>query len=269
MCRYILSSDNITIKKVSRLLISKKYREKEKRFVLEGARLCGDAVDSDVLIDKFLYTEKAQCKYRKIIDKIKAVAKESYLISEKILGYISDTQTPQGLVCVCIHKENLFDLDKIKDLKNLIALENMQDPTNLGTIFRTAEALGIGGVILSDDCCDVFNPKVLRGSMGAIFRIPIYIAKDIKDVLTLLEGKFKTYAAVPDKAAGDIKKADFSSPCLVVIGNEGNGIKEATIKACKEKVMIPMLGRAESLNASVAASIIMWEMVRGGLCERS
>lgn len=256
------SIENPEVKKVSKLLNSKKFREKENKFVIEGARLCEDAANSGIIIEKFFYTEKARNKYKKIIDKIEKVAKDSFLVSEKIINFISDTKTPQGLVCVCKQFDDNFKIEKVKNSRKLIALENIQDPSNLGTIFRTAEALGIDGIILANDCCDIFSSKVLRGSMGAIFRVPIYIFESTKDVFDLFEKDFDIYGAVPDKNAKDIKKIDFSKKSIVIIGNEGNGLKEETIKKCKEKVTIPMKGRAESLNAAVAASVIIWEMVK-------
>lgn len=256
------SKENPEIKNVYRFLNSKKYRDKEKKFVIEGARLCEDAADSDIIIEKFFYTEKAQNKYKKIVDKLKKKSNESFIVTEKIMDFISDTKTPQGLVCVCEKFGEDFKIEKVKSLKKLIALENIQDPSNLGTIFRTAEALGIEGVILTDDCCDVFSSKVLRGSMGAIFRVPIYTLKSAKDIFELFGKDFNIYATVPDKNAIDIRKVDFSKKCIVLVGNEGNGLKEETIKKCKEKITIPMEGKSESLNAAVAASIVMWEMVK-------
>lgn len=258
----IESKENPEIKIVSKLLNSKKYRAKEKEFVIEGARLCEDAANSNVIIEKFFYTEKAQEKYNKIVDKIKKTSNESLLVTEKIMNFISDTKTPQGLVCVCKRFDNDLKIEKVKNSKKLIALENIQDPLNLGTIFRTAEALDLEGVILTDDCCEAFSSKALRGSMGAVFRIPIYTFESTKDIFKLFEKDFDIYATVPDKNAVDIRKVDFSKKCIVLIGNEGNGLKEETIKKCKEKITIPMKGKSESLNAAVAASIAMWEMVK-------
>jgi len=256
------SKENREIKKVLKLLSSKKFRNLEKAFVIEGARLCEDAANSGIIIERFFYTQKAQDRYKKIAEKIEKQAKCSFLVSEKIMGFISDTKTPQGLLCVCKQFEDEFNFEKIKSSKKLIALENIQDPSNLGTIFRTAEALGIDGIILTDDCCDIFSSKVLRGSMGAIFRIPVCTFENTKNIFNLLEKDFDIYATVPDKNAKDIEKVDFSKKSIVLIGNEGNGLKDETIKRCKEKITIPMKGKTESLNAAVAASIIIWEMVK-------
>lgn len=256
------SKENPEIKKVYKLLNSKKYRDTEKEFVIEGARLCEDAADSGIIIEKFFYTEKAQDKYKKIVDKLKKKSNESFIVTEKIMNFISDTKTPQGLVCVCKKFNDNLKIENFKKFKKLITLENIQDPSNLGTIFRTAEALKIEGVILTDDCCDVFSSKVLRGSMGALFRVPICTLKSAEDIFKLFGKDFNIYGAVPDKDAVDIRKVDFSKKCIVLVGNEGNGLKEETIKKCKGKLTIPMKGKSESLNAAVAASIVMWEMVK-------
>ena len=256
------SKENSEIKKISKLMSSKKFRIKEKQFVIEGARLCEDAANSGIIIEKVFYTEKAQEKYSKIVDRIKKTSNDSFLVTEKIMNFITDTKTPQGLVCVCKQFDDKFNIEKVKNSKKLIALENIQDPSNLGTIFRTAEALGLEGVILTDDCCEVFSSKVLRGSMGAVFRVPIYTFESTKDVFNLFGKDFNIFGAVPDKNAVDIRKVDFSKKSIVLVGNEGNGLKEETIKKCKEKVTIPMQGKSESLNAAVAASIAMWEMVK-------
>ena len=133
----------------------------------------------------------------------------------------------------------------------------------MGTILRTAEALGVGGILLSRGCCDIYSPKVLRGSMGAIFRLPFLVVEDLPAYLSKQKEKgYSIYAAVPDRNAVPITEIPFSKRCAVVVGNEGNGLTQACIQACTQSVTIPMEGRAESLNAAIAASILVWEMVR-------
>ena len=141
----------------------------------------------------------------------------------------------------------------------------MQDPGNLGTILRTAEALGIGRVVLLGDCCDPLSPKALRASMGAVFRLGLSLEPSRQGLFSRLRGEgFRLLASVPDSAALPVTEVDFSQgPCAVFIGNEGNGLSQETIAQCR-RVTIPMAGRAESLNASAAATILLWEMARAG-----
>ena len=133
----------------------------------------------------------------------------------------------------------------------------------MGTIIRTAEALGLDGILLSDGCCDVYNPKVLRASMGGVFRMPLMRVGDMAQAVTNLQEKGLTaFACVVDATATPITEAGMGQGSVALIGNEGNGLRAETVAACKHRVTIPMAGRAESLNASMAAGIILWEMCR-------
>ena len=140
----------------------------------------------------------------------------------------------------------------------------MQDPANLGAVCRTAEALGISGVILLGTCCDFYGPKALRAGMGAAFRLPVYMASSFQQAVPVFRDKqMRTFAAVPDENAVPVTQCVFTDRCVMLVGNEGNGLLPETIEMCDQTVTIPMLGRAESLNAAASASILMWEMMRG------
>lgn len=255
----ISSKDNPTVKLASSLLSSVKARKKEKLFVAEGVRLCCDAAISDADIRAFLYTAEAAAKYPEEFELLSGRSARCLEISEGVFNKISDTATPQGFLCI-ISNERSQKLEKLKVGRKYAALETIQDPSNLGTILRTAEALGIDGVILSSGCCDIFSPKVVRGSMGAVFRLPFMITDDIVGLIRQSEKNgIKSYASTP-RNAKDIRSIDFSDGGIILIGNEGNGLSEDTINACAERVMIKMLGRAESLNAASAAAILMYSM---------
>ena len=143
-----------------------------------------------------------------------------------------------------------------------ILLENVQDPANLGAVSRTAEALGLTGIIVSGGC-DIYSPKALRASMGALLRLSVLETGDITGTIeNAKKNGMKTYASVPDSRAVSVTDTDFSGGAIVVVGNEANGVTEETLASCQGTVTIPMAGRAESLNAGAAASILMWEMVR-------
>ena len=268
MFETISSKDNKIIKHISKVINSSKYRKKYEEFAIEGLRLCKDAVLSNVKIIALFYTEKAFSKYKEFIISTAKLCPKSFVVSEEIMKKLCTTETPQGIMCLCKQCSQLSDFDLIKKdnkILKIIILENIQDPSNLGTILRTAEALGVSEVILSDNCCDIYSSKVLRGSMGAIFRLSLFFSKSITETIKYLKSNnIKIYATVPSNSAAKINKIDFSNSCAVIMGNEGNGIQKETIKVCDEKVTIPMLGQAESLNVSIATGIIMWEMLRGG-----
>mgnify|MGYP002520325263 CR=1 FL=1 len=168
----ITSKDNNIVKHISKLIKSTSYRSENKEFVIEGVRLCCDAIDSEVKIKTAVFSDSALEKYSEQINKIVEICESTFVFSDKLFSQISDTKSPQGILCVCNIKTKKFN---IATQGAYLALENIQDPSNMGTILRTAEALGVKGVILTDNCCDIYSPKVLRGSMGAIFRLPVHI----------------------------------------------------------------------------------------------
>jgi TrmH family RNA methyltransferase len=154
------------------------------------------------------------------------------------------------------------NIGKIKYNGKYIALENVSNPSNFGAVVRTAEAVGLDGVIVSGGC-DIYNPKSQRSAMGALFRLNIVVTDNLPECLSELKNNgMKVYAGVPDSNAVKITQADMSGGVICIIGNEGNGITEETCSAATATVTIPMKGRAESLNAAAAASILIWEMMR-------
>ena len=219
----------------------------------EGVRLCRDAAYSGVRILRMFYTEEALERYPKMWSCCGKSGK-SFLLSQQLAGGLSATVTPQGIFCVCAMLDKTDCLDKMDASGHLLGLEDIQDPSNLGTILRTAEALGVGGVILTKGCCDIYSPKVLRGSMGAVFRLPLMMADAMEQAVKELKQKgFVTLAAVPNRGSGEHYPDRFTLPTAVLVGNEGNGLKPETVSVCHRRVTIPMLGRAESLNALIAA----------------
>ncbi len=258
MNEMITSRDNATIKAVKRLLEKSKYRRKAEQFVCEGVRLCRDGVVSGQKPLACLYTAEAKEKYTADLEEICAAAINSVEVEKTVFDSISDTVSPQGVLCVYEILDKTVLLDTISNQGSYIALENIQDPSNMGTILRTAEAFGIDGVILSENCCDIYSPKVLRGSMGAIFRLPIGFMPSFTDSIKALTAKgIHTYAATPHNAC-DIRKVDFSSGGIILVGNEGNGLTEQSVHACEMSITIPMKGRAESLNAATAVAVLTW-----------
>lgn len=255
------SRDNINIKNTVKLKNSAKFRKKTGLFIAEGLRVCYDALLSGAEIEIVFVTEDALSKHSEKISEICDESAKAFTVTNEIFSQISDTQNPQGVLCVIKTLDKVTDFDTIKNGGKFLALENIQDPNNLGTVLRTAEAFGVSGVIMSADCCDIYNPKVVRGSMGAVFRLPFTIVSSIPDFLSQ-HPRITSYAAVVDSKADKITQISFEDNCVAVIGNEGNGLSDVTVKACDYRITIPMRGKAESLNASTAASIIIWEMIK-------
>ena len=255
------SKDNAVIKSAVKLIKSARHRRKEGLFIAEGLRVCMDAVRSGAQIEELFVTEQAIEKYPDDVNALEYAANKTYLVSQPLFAHISDTQTPQGVLCVIKTLDKTAEFDTIKIGGKYLVLDNVQDPNNLGAVLRSAEAFGVSGVILSGDCCDVFNPKVVRGSMGAVFRLPVLNVGSLETFFAQ-NPQLNTYAAVVHDSAEKVTDISFCEPCAVVIGNEGNGLKPETVAACKHSITIPMNGKAESLNASVAAAILIWEMVK-------
>ncbi|MBQ9530567.1 MAG: RNA methyltransferase [Eubacterium sp.] len=253
----ITSKTNDIIKDTKRLMTSSKARAQKGAFVLEGARLCFDVLNSVYKVETLFITEKIFERYPLEISALIDKSDKAYMISDEVSKKLSDTENPQGIFAVCSFNKK----SKLPESKKIIALDNVQDPSNVGAIIRTAEALGIEDII-AFNCCDIYNPKTLRASMGSVLRENIYLSDNLEKTLEKFKGEYMIYSSVPSSSAEKITNIDFSKPSICVIGNEANGVEE-NIKSVSDKLItIPMLGNAESLNASVAASIIMWEMLR-------
>lgn len=257
----ITSRDNDLIKLVSKLMTSAKARRENCLFAAEGVRLCRDALLSGAAVDTFIYTPRAAEKYPDDFRALCSSAERSVEVSNELFAKIADTGAPQGFMCIIRHDRSSHEFLPEPGRK-YIALENIQDPSNLGTILRTAEALGTDGVILSADCCDIVSPKVVRGSMGAVFRLPYMTVPAFPESIhEWIRMGLACYASTP-RDAQDIRTVDFSQGGIILIGNEGGGLRPETIEACSRRVRIEMRGRAESLNAAAAAAILMYEMFR-------
>lgn len=257
----LTSKNNEKIRSAVAVRDSSKARRESGLFFLEGARLCSDAASSGTEIVRAFISLAAQKKYSEYCKRIIAASKEVYTVSDEIANKLSDTQNSQGIFCICIANSDFNNFELNRKGKYLL-LENIQDPSNLGAISRTAEALGIDGLIICGGC-DIYNPKALRSSMGSALRLNIMTSDSTVDILCKAEKLgMKTLASTPDKKSEKITETDMSGGVICVVGNEGNGVTQETMNFCSKKVTIPMLGRAESLNAATAAAILIWEMVR-------
>lgn len=255
----ITSTSNQRIKEIVQLQKKNRARNTEGIFIVEGIRMVRE-IPEDKL--KALYVTEEF--YKKHKAELPGNVKPEF-VTPTVFSYISDTKTPQGvLAIVWQNKYTLADILKKGTEKKemLLVLDNLQDPGNLGTIFRTAEAAGVTGIILSKDSVDIYNPKVIRSTMGAIFRMPFVYVEKLTDTIEELKAhQIQVYAAHLDgKNAYD--EECYLNGTAYLIGNEGNGLRQEVADCADTWIRIPMLGQAESLNAAVAASILMFEAAR-------
>ena len=258
----ITSKDNKRIKYIKKLIASASFRRDEACFAAEGLRLCSDALSSGAPVVCAFFSEDFLSKHPDFAERASAATKDCFLVKDSIFSALSDTKTPQGVLFVIKTLDKTLDFDKMKKNGKIVVLDCVQDPANLGTILRSAEAFGVDGVVLSRDCCDIYAPKVIRGSMGAVFRLPFTVVDDLPAFIRGFNEIGTSYAAVLDRDSVMLTDCDFSTASLCAVGNEGNGLSEAVAAACTHKVFIPMKGGAESLNVSAAASILIWEMIK-------
>ncbi|HIT90880.1 MAG TPA: RNA methyltransferase [Candidatus Merdenecus merdavium] len=253
----ITSSSNKQIKYIAQLNKKAKVRNEDGVFLVEGWKMFVEA-PRDWILSVFL----SESFYLAHEDHPLLEGISVQVVEDRVFKSISDTQTPQGILCVM--KQPSYQLEDLLNQKNplLMVLENLQDPGNLGTILRTGEGAGVDGMILSRHTVDIFNPKVIRSTMGSIYRMPFIYADIIETVLPVLKEKgIKTYAAhLKGKAFYD--EYSYIEGTAFFIGNEGNGLSDEVARCADTYIKIPMHGQVESLNAAVASSIFMYEACR-------
>lgn len=263
LTKIITSKNNENIKYISKLLNSSKFRNQQREFIIEGLRICIEAVKSGVKIKKAFYTYEFYNKFDREIKVVLDNCKELYIVNKEITNKISDTESPQGIICICNAKDELYSIESVKENSTVVVLENIQNPSNLGAIIRTCDAFNIESVIVSKGSCDIYNPKVLRGSMGSIFRSRIVVSDDIhRTICELNSHEFLTVAMVAEDGAVNIKYLPGNRKIAIVIGNEGSGISQSTKLSCTSNVLIPINKNVDSLNAAVASGIAIWELTR-------
>lgn len=258
----ITSKDNEIVKHI-RKLSEKKYREESREFIIEGIKLLEEAINENAKIEKVIICDDCNLEGT-IYNELKyEIAKlDCIYVSEKIFKLISDVKTPQGIMAIIKKEDKKEEIKYDEDLT--LILDNIQDPGNMGTILRTADSLNLKQVIISKGSSDVFSPKVVRSTMGAIFRINIIESDDlVKTVKELKKHKIKIIVTSLD-TNDSIYDINYSKSAIV-IGNEANGVSKEIQDLADNKVKIPMIGKTESLNASVATSVILYEAMRDKL----
>lgn len=251
MVKSITSRDNPAIKQVAKLISSRSQRKKEQLFVCEGFVLLEEALRSGLVLRQVFCLDDR-------LDRLPAgLSCDVFAVPLSVLQRISDVEQPQGVVFTCQIPAPPAALQG----SCFLALDNLRDPGNLGTILRTGEAFGLDGVILLGDCVDLWAPKTLRSAMGSAFRVPVYRMESaalLKEQLAALD--VPMYAAALYADSRSLCQVDLRRAC-VVIGNEAHGVSAETLDACDGNLIIP-IRTAESLNAAVAASVFAWEMSR-------
>ena len=272
----ITSAQNQRIKRIQLLNTKASRRREEGMFVAEGSRLLLDTppqfLEEIYVTEEYLQKEKAALTQKLLEAQKEGKQPGLFLLTDELMKKISDTQTPQGAAAVVRKpvwsREQLLGKagngqTRLQRETLLLILEDIQDPGNLGTMIRTAEAAGVTGVLMSRGCVDLFHPKTVRSTMSAVFRVPFGICEDLNaEIKGLTEGGIPVYAAALDASARSYTQADYRYGCGLLIGNEGNGLSRKALDAASARIYIPMQGRIESLNAAMAAGILMFEAAR-------
>lgn len=244
----ITSRQNPLFQKVRKLNGSNSFRRQQGLFLCEGPKLLEEAVKWDVSIQfavktpDFFLPNRLSCR---VVE-----------TPGDVLASLADTETPQGVIFACALPETALP-DKLSPGRYLV-LDGVQDPGNLGTVWRTADAFGAAGLILTGNCTDPYSPKAVRASMGACFRLPVWRGERQAVAELLKRDRIPLYATALREDTQDVRAADLSQ-AAVVIGSEGRGISEEMLSLCEKSLKIPMVDRCESLNAAVAAAVVLWE----------
>ena len=261
----IQSKSNSTVTELSKLL-NKKYREQRKLFLCDGIKLFLEAVEFNADI-KYIILENNTAFSNEIVQKIKECVEKGAIIL-CVEGYIfakmTSENSPQGIITVCGFYDKMHSfLANAENNENdsIIMLQSIRDPGNMGTIMRNAVALGIDRLVLSSDCVDIYSPKVIRASMGAIFKIKVDVVSDFLGSIEVFKsGGRRVLSAALDDNALILGKDSLKRDDIVILGNEGHGISDDVIRVSTNTLFIPMRENTESLNVAMASAIIMWEI---------
>lgn len=258
MAAQITSTANPQVKNV--ILLTKKSRARTEQglFVVEGLKMFRElpfAWIAQVYVSESFALSGPMDEVERVCSPL--------VVSDKVFSVMADTCTPQGILALV--RQPFWDLEQLLRLSDrpfFLILEQLQDPGNLGTILRTAEAAGCTGIIMSRDTVDIYNPKVIRSTMGAVYRVPFFYADRLEETVTRLKEKGVLIYGAHLSGSVSFECPDYKVPCACMIGNEGNGLSESLASLAHQRIRIPMEGKAESLNAAVSAALIMYEVYR-------
>ena len=257
----ITSTSNPQVRQLIQMQKKARLRKEEEVFLVEGIKMYQEVPE-----EQLVHSYVSESFFQRQPELFRGREKTTTLFSDRVFESVSDTKTPQGILCLV--KQPHYVLSDLMPEKEsgipplIIALENLQDPGNLGTVFRTAEGAGATGILLSSGCVDLFNPKVIRSTMGSIFRVPFFVADDFRAAVQELKGCGVRWYAAHLKGKGSHDRQDYRQPTGFLIGNESRGLSGETADLADYYIRIPMCGKVESLNAAVASAILMYEANR-------
>ena len=255
----ISSKDNELIKHIKKLK-DKKHRDESNEYIIEGVKLIEEAVKEKARIKKIIVCEDTTRTYEIPTHIMYEIAKyECVYVTNKVFASITQVTNPQGIMAIIEKGDTNVQIDYTQDI--IVALDDVQDPGNLGTILRTVDSIGLNQIIVSKGTADAFNSKVVRSTMGAIFRVKIIEVENLPQAIKEMRKHHFKLMVTSLQTENSIYDIDFNKK-IIVIGNEANGVSKEIQDMADEKAKIPMLGRTESLNASVAAGVVMYEYVR-------
>lgn len=251
----ITSTSNQQIKNLSLLMKKAKARNEQGIFIVEGRKMAEEIPTG--WLEKTYVSESFWKQNEDFLREW-----EYEMVSDAVFKSVSDTQTPQGILCLV--KMPKYELEQllVGEDTHLLILESIQDPGNLGTMLRTGEGAGISGVIMNQTTVDLFNPKTIRSTMGSIYRVPFYVTKDLKSTIEELKTKGISVYAAHLKGTLSYDEPDYKRPTAFMIGNEGNGLSDEIADCADTYIRIPMQGQVESLNAAISATLLMYETNR-------
>ena len=256
--KFIQSSSNKEYKFIKSLMM-KKGRSESGYFVAEGIKSVSEALNSEAEIGIVAVSENALQKCGDILDLAKKRQAEIINVSERLFSSMSDTQNPEGVLCTV----KMFSEEMQKRKAGLyIYCDRVCDPGNAGTLIRCADAVGAEGIIFSRGSVDIYNPKTVRAAMGSIFHVKVYVGADISLLKQMKESGYVLYAGALDERAELYDEIKYPNKTAIVIGNEANGVSEQALTLADKLIIIPIYGRAESINASVAGAVLMYEWRR-------
>lgn len=249
-------------------LKDKKYRKSEELFRFDGIKLFLEAIQNGAPVRYVFLSESADVRLKDAVEQSN-VSAAMYILSDEVFAKLTDEQSPEGIITVC---QNLNNITKVEDTNELasslssssvLMLESVRDTGNMGTILRSAKAFGMDAIVVTSDCADLYNPKTIRAAMGALFTQRIIVVEDAPSaVKAFSQNGAKVFAAALERNARRLGSFELQRGDVILIGNEGHGLSREAIDACDECIYIPMEAGSESLNASIAASVCMWELYK-------